>query len=215
MYKYRFAVHAGALLPDAAADRDTAEAMEMAEHSGDDFAVDGARVSRGLVLINQGGSQRAAGFALLAQYREAHLRHGYAENVARTVDTEIAKEKARTGDLDGAIQLARAVVDYTFDAGDMLSLGEATSVLVESLLQRGTSADLNEAQAAIEQAGSGADRPGIRAVRGSAAAAAGSAGAARSDDATYEQFRDRYRDTAKTLGFEGISPWPRRCRDDG
>ena len=38
LYKYRFAVHAGALLPDAAADRDTAEAMEMAEHSGDDFA---------------------------------------------------------------------------------------------------------------------------------------------------------------------------------
>ena len=49
VYKYRFAVHAGALLPDAAADRDTAEAMEMAEHSGDDLAVDGARVSvRGL-----------------------------------------------------------------------------------------------------------------------------------------------------------------------
>ena len=27
----------------------------MAEHSGDDFALDGARVSRGLVLINRGG----------------------------------------------------------------------------------------------------------------------------------------------------------------
>ena len=38
LYKYRFAAHAGALLPDAAADRDTAEAMQMAEHSGDDFA---------------------------------------------------------------------------------------------------------------------------------------------------------------------------------
>ena len=42
--------------------------MEMAEHSGDDFQVDAARVSRGLVLINQGGSQRATGFALLAQF---------------------------------------------------------------------------------------------------------------------------------------------------
>ena len=123
--------------------------------------VDGARVSRGLVLINQGGSQRAAGFALLAQYREAHLRHGYAKNVARTVDTEIAKEKARTGDVDGAIQLARAVVDYTFDAGDALSLGEATRVLVESLLQRATSADLKEAQAAIDRLAAEPTDPGF------------------------------------------------------
>ena len=202
LYKYRFAAHAGALLPDAAADRDTAEAMEMAEHSGDDFQVDAARVSRGLVLINQGGSQRAAGFALLAQYREAHLRHGYAKNVVRTVDTEIAKEKARTGDVDGAIQLARAVVDYTFDAGDALSLGEAARVLVESLLQRGTSADLKEAQAAIDRLAAEPTDPGyvlfelpLLRLRALLARAHGGA-------ATYAQFRDRYRDMAKTVGFE-------------
>ena len=203
VYKYRFAVHAGALLPDAAADRDTAEAMKLAEHSGDDFAVDGARVSRGLVLINQGGSQRAAGFALLAQYREAHLQHGYAENVARTVDTEIAKEKARTGDLDGAIQLAHTIVDYTFDAGDMLSLGEATRVLVESLIQRGTSADLNEAEAAIERLAAEPTDPGFVLFEVPLLRMRALLARARSDDATYEQFRDRYRDTAKTLGFEG------------
>jgi adenylate cyclase len=203
VYKYRFTLHAGALLPDAAADQDTAEAIRMAEHSGDDFAVDGARVSRGLVLIGQGGSQRAAGFALLAQYRDAHLRHGYAETVARTVDTEIAKEKARTGDLDGAIQLAHTVVDYTFDAGDMLSLGEATRVLVESLIQRGTRADLKEAEAAIDRLAAEPTDPGfvlfdVPLLRMRALLAR-----ARGDDATYAQFRDRYRDMAKTLGFEG------------
>ena len=198
VYKYRFVAHTGALLPDAAADRDTAEAMAMAEHSGDDFQVDGARVSRGLVLINQGGSQRAAGFALLAQYREANLRHGYAKEVARTVDTEIAKEKARTGDIDGAIELARAVVDFTFDAGDMLSLGEATRVLVESLLQRGTSADLTEAQAAIGRLAAEPTDPGyvlfelpLLRLRALLARAHG-------DAATYAQFRDRYRDMAKS-----------------
>ena len=203
VYKYRFAVHAGALLPDAAADRDTAEAMEMAEHSGDDFAVDGARVSRGLVLINQGGSQRAAGFALLAQFREANLRHGYAKNVVRTVDTEIAKEKARTGDIDGAIELARAVVDYTFDAGDALSLGEATRVLVESLLQRGTSADLKEAQAAIDRLAAEPTDPGFVLFEVPLLRLRALLARARGDAATYAQFRDRYRDMAKTLGFEG------------
>jgi len=203
VYKYRFAVHAGAVLPDAAADRDTAEAMELAEHSGDDFAVDAARVSRGLVLINQGGSQRAAGFALLAQYREAHLRHGYAKDVARTVDTEIAKEKARTGDVDGAIQLARAVVDYTFDAGDALSLGEATRILVESLLQRGTSADLAEAQAAIDRLAAEPTDPGFVLFEVPLLRLRALLAQARGDAATYAQFRDRYRDMAKTLGFGG------------
>ena len=203
VYKYRFVAHAGALLPDAAADRDTAEMMEMAEHSGDDFAVDGARVSRGLVLINQGGSQRAAGFALLAQYREAAVRHGYAKNVVQTVDTEIAKEKARTGDIDGAIQLARAVVDYTFDAGDMLSLGEATRVLVEALLQRGTSADLKEARAAIDRLAAEPTDPGFILFEVPLLRLQALLARAHGDAATYAQFRDRYRDMAKTLGFEG------------
>jgi len=203
VYKYRFVAHTGALLPDAAADRDTAEAMEMAEHSGDDFVVDGARVSRGLVLINQGGSQRAAGFALLAQYREAHFRHGYAKNIARTVDTEIAKERARTGDTDGAIQLARAVVDYTFDAGDALSLGEATRVLVEALLQRGTSADLKEAQAAIDRLAAEPTDPGFVLFELPLLRLRALLARAQGDGETYAQFRDRYRDMAKTLGFEG------------
>lgn len=203
LYKYRFALHAGVLLPDAAADRDTAEAMEMAEHSGDDFGVDASRVSRGLVLIHQGGSHRAAGFALLAQFREANVRHGYADNVVRTVDTEIAKEKARTGDIDGAIELARAVVDYTFDAGDALSLGEANRVFVEALLQRGTGADVEEAQAAIDRLAAEPTDPGYVLFEVPLLRLRALLARARGDDATYQRFRDRYRDMAKTLGFEG------------
>ncbi|OBI15013.1 cyclase [Mycobacterium sp. E2327] len=203
LYKYRFALHAGAVLPDAAADRDTAEAMKMAEHSGDDFAVDASRVSRGLVLINQGGSHRAAGFALLAEFREANLRHGYAEDVVRTVDTEIAKEKARTGDIDGAIELARAVVDYTFDAGDALSLGEAVRVLVESLLQRGTHADLDEAQAAIHRLAAEPVDPGFVLFEVPLLRLRALLARAHGDAATYARFRDRYCDMAKAVGFEG------------
>jgi adenylate cyclase len=195
------------VLPDAAADRDTAEMMGMAEHSGDDFAVDGARVSRGLVLINQGGSQRAAGFALLAQYREAHLLHGYAKNVVQTVDTEIAKEKARTGDIDGAIESARAVVDYSFEAGDMLSLGEATRVLAESLLQRRTSADLEEAQAAIDRLAAEPTDPGFVLFEVPLLRLRALQARAHGDNAAYVHFRDRYRDMAKALGFEAHMAW--------
>ena len=41
------------------------------------------------------------------QYRDACVRHGYATDVVRWVNVENAKEKARVGDLDGAIELAR------------------------------------------------------------------------------------------------------------
>ncbi len=203
LYKYRFAAHAGVVLPDAAADRDTAEAMAMAEHSGDDFQVDAVRVSRGLVLINQDGPQRAAGFALLSQYREDHLLHGYAKNVVRTVDTEIAKEKARSGDIDGAVQLARAVVDFTFGAGDALSLGEAVRVFVESLLQRGTSADVAEAQAAIDRLAAEPTGPGFVLFEVPLLRLRALLARANGDASTYAAFRDRYREMAKTLAFEG------------
>ena len=179
----------------------------MAEHNGDDFALDSPRVSRGLVLINQGGSQRAAGFALLAEFRAANVRHGYAKNVVRRVDTEIAKEKARTGDVDGAIELARAVVDFTFDAGDALSLGEAVRVLVEALLQRGTDADIKEAQAAADRLAVEPTDPGfvlfelpLRRLRALLARAHG-------DDAGYAHFRDCYRDAATSIGFEPHMKW--------
>ena len=160
-------------------------------------------MSRGLFLVSQGGPQRTAGFALLAQYREAHLRHGYAKTVARTVDTEIAKEKARTGDVDGAIELARAVVDYTFDAGDMISVGEATRVLAEALLQRGTAADLTEAQTAIDRLAAEPTDPGFVLFEVPLLRLRALLAQARGDAATYAQFRDSYRDTAKRLGFEG------------
>lgn len=149
--KYGFAVYARVVLPDAAADRDTAQALEMAERSGDDYAVDTARLARGLVLLNHGGSQREAGLALLTQYRDAYLRHGYAQRAVRFFDAELAREKARIGEIDGAIEVARIAVDYLFETGDMITRGETTRVLVEALLQRGNSGDLTEAQGAIDR----------------------------------------------------------------
>ncbi len=131
------------------------------------------------------------------------MRHGYATKVVRTVDTEIAKEKARNGDVEGAIELARAVVDYTFDAGDALSLGEAVRVLVEALLQRGTSADVQEAQATIERLAAEPTDPGFVLFEVPLLRLRALLAAAHGDAEAYRGFRDRYRDTAKTLGFEG------------
>ncbi len=72
-------------------------------------------------------------------------------NALALADPEIANEKARNGDLDGAIELSRSAIAGMYDTGAMLSLGVATKILVETLLDRGADGDLQEAQAAIDR----------------------------------------------------------------
>jgi hypothetical protein len=105
----------------------------------------------------------------------------------------------------------RAAVDHLFREGQLLvGLGvPTTGVLVQTLLERGTDADVAEAEAAIERlaVAPADDRLVIREIwllRLRALLAR-----ARGDQAAYRDFRDRYRDMAKTLGFEGHIAWGR------
>ena len=50
------------------------------------------------------------------------------------VDIHLAREMRRLGDIDGAIELARITSDTYFRSGELMWLGAATAVLVESLL---------------------------------------------------------------------------------
>jgi hypothetical protein len=83
----------------------------------------------------------------------------------------------------------------------------ATSFLVETLLERGTDADVAEAEAAIERLAAAPADEGLAIreiwllrLRALLARAHG-------DAAAYTDFRDRYRDTARTLEFEGHIAW--------
>jgi hypothetical protein len=207
LLKYGFPVHNGVFRPDVTADQETAEALERAERFGDDFARDAARLTRGVVLANQLGPRRAAGIELLAQHRDITERHGYSGLLTRFVDTEAAKERARLGDLNGAIALGREAVEFLFASGDMLSRGPAVTVLVESLLRHGAEGDVIEAEAAIERLATvPVDRcfvlhelPLLR-LRALLARAHG-------DETSYRDYRDRYRAMAKRLGFAGHIAW--------
>ena len=55
---------------------------------------------------------------------------------ALMADIQIAEDHARTGDLDAAIELSRAIVKRQFETGEMAHRGPVTSVLVETLLRR-------------------------------------------------------------------------------
>jgi hypothetical protein len=82
-----------------------------------------------------------------------------------------------------------------------------TGVLVETLLDRGAEIDMVEAEAAIERLAAAPTDEGLVArdiwllrLRALLARAHG-------DDARYREYRDRYRDMARTLGFEGHIAW--------
>ena len=83
----------------------------------------------------------------------------------------------------------------------------ATGVLVETLLERGTENDRAEAEAAIERLAAAPADDGLvirdiwlLRLRALLAWAHG-------DAAAYADFRDRYREMAKTLGYEGHIAW--------
>ena len=83
----------------------------------------------------------------------------------------------------------------------------ATAALVETLLRSGADADVQEAAAAIERLAAVPTDPGfvlhdIWLLRLRALLAR-----ARGDTAAYTDLRDRYRDMARTLEFEGHIAW--------
>jgi adenylate cyclase len=203
MYKYAFPIQTGALLPDAAADRDTADALEAAEQASDDFALEAARIARGLVLIHGGGPQRTVGYDLLKKVREGYVRRQPTRRAVRFVDTEFASAKAMLGDLDAAVELARVNVDFVFGSGDGLLRGPAIAVLVESLLKRGTDCDFAEAESAIERLAAVPIDPGFVLHELPLLRLRALLARANDDEAGYQRFVDQYRAMANDLGFEG------------
>jgi len=202
-HTYTLAIPGGALLVDATALHGTADAVERAERSGDELAVHVSRFARGVTLAHRDGPEREAGFELLAQVRDAAVQQRMHLPIVPVVDIHLAKEKVRSGDLDGAVGLARAVVDDLFGSGGAVWTVLATTVLVEALLRRGADGDRAEAQAAIDRLVAVPTDPGfvlheIFLLRLRALLAR-----ARGDEAGYRDYRDRYRKLATELGFEG------------
>ena len=197
----------GALLPDETTLDETAGAFELAQRFGEDVALECARAVHGLILVQQSSEERWEGFELLARGRDAALQQRSFMIVVPMIDMEFAKEKARTGDCEGAIEMARAVVEDEFVSGEMIFRGAAVATLVESLLQRRTDADIQEARAVIERLAAAQGDEGLvmrdiwlLRMRALLAHALG-------DESTYRDYRDRYRAMAKTLGFEGHIAW--------
>ena len=213
-YAYSGGIPYGVLGPDDSATRAIEDAQGIAERSGDDLAVALARMALGLALVRrQTAAERDRGQELLAEVSDTFLRGGYNLCELPIVDVYLARERARRGDRDDAIPLMRAAVDHLFRLGRLLVWGvPATGVLVETLLDRGDESDVAEAEAAIERLAAAPADDGLvirdiwlLRLRALLARAHG-------DATAYTHLRDRYRDVAKTLGYEGHIAWAEAMR---
>jgi adenylate cyclase len=205
--KYLATIPNGGLLPDAIAVRETAETLAETEHAGDEFALASARLARGLVLVHRHCPEHSLGLDLLDQVREAALQERFSLNAVPIVDIYTAKEKGQTGDLDGAIELAEKVTDDLFASGELISLALSTAVFVESLLRRRGGGDLQEAESALARLAAVPTDSGFVLNEITLLRLHALLTRAHNDDTTYRDYRDRYRDMARTLGFEGHIAW--------
>ena len=208
-YVYFPGVMGGVLGSDDAAVSEIEAAVLIAERSADDLALAFARVSLGVALVHrQTVVERDRGQKLLTEAVDVFTsgRHNLGE--LPIVHVYLARERARRGDLDGAIPPMRAAVDDLVREGQMLAWGvPATGVLVETLLDRATDADVTEAETAIQRLPEAPTDGGfamcdIWLLRLHALLAR-----AHGDAAAYASLRDGYRDMAKSLGFEGHIAW--------
>jgi hypothetical protein len=208
-YVYIAGIPVGVLRPDDSAVREIENALRIAELSGDDVALAFARMTLGIALVHrQTAAECDRGQKLLDEVSEVFLRRGYMLGDRPTLEVYLARERARRGDRDDAIPVMRAAVDHLFREGQLRAWGiPATGVLVETLLDGGADGDVAEAETAIERLATAPADDGlvIREVwllrlRALLARAHG-------DETSYRDYRDRYRDMATTLGYEGHIAW--------
>ncbi|WP_156763000.1 adenylate/guanylate cyclase domain-containing protein [Mycobacterium sp. E787] len=208
-YAYFGAIPLGVLRADDSAMRQIRDALQIAERSGDDMALAIAKATLGIALVYcHTDAERSSGRKLLGEVTEALLRREHNLADLPIVNVYLAREMARRGDHDEAMRLMRSNVNHIFRDGRLGVHGiPASGVLVETLLDRGAGDDVAEAESAIERLAAAPADEGLvirdiwlLRLRALLARAQGDVGA-------YVDLRDRYREMAKMLGFEGHIEW--------
>jgi adenylate cyclase len=211
-WKYGVGIPSGALLADARAVQESAATLDHAQRYGDDVALVFALFLRGFILVQQDSPQREEGLHLLATAREAALEKSV-NVLLPPIDFESAKDKVRMRHFDAAIELLRDAADRELRSGNAVFHAVAVGGLVESLLARGADPDIDEADTQVHRLARAVQADGDLAIeviwllRSQALLAR-----ARGDDAAYRDFRDRYRDMATTIGYEGHMKWAEAMR---
>jgi adenylate cyclase len=205
--KHTPGITCGVLRPDDAVLEAITDALRIAERMADDLALGMARQALGVALVHRSSEERARGVEALTQVHDMGDHDQVFPSTVWFADVYVARERARQGDHEGALAVMRGALDAMFNAGLLGAFIPATAVLVETLLARGTAADVADAESAITRLATVPFEDGlvmreIWLVRLWALLAR-----ARGDEVRYRDCRDRYREMANSLGFEGHMAW--------
>jgi adenylate cyclase len=206
-YTHTMAMLNGVLRPDDAILQEMTEILSSAEQTGEDVASGLAKSNVAFTLLHRDGESREYPLELLGEIRDIAMRQRYSRTAIPMVDVFVAQDRALRGDLDGAIELSRAVVEEEIDGGGVIFVPMATNALVEALLQRNADGDIQEAQAAVDRLGTVEIEAGIVLYDIWSLKLRTLIAQAKGDDAAYCRLRDRYRKMAAELGFEGHMAW--------
>jgi hypothetical protein len=182
------------------------EAVQTTQKASSDHALMFAEYALGAVLLYRDtAADRHRGLELMVQARE--WQREQAPSLVPVTELLVAPERARRGDRDNAIAVMRQAVDEMHQAGRLGFGVWGTSLLVETLLDRGAEGDLAEAQQEFDRlANLRADHDSamleITLLRLRVLLAR-----ARGDDVAYRELVSRYRAMAESLGFEGHIAW--------
>ncbi|BBX71668.1 cyclase [Mycolicibacterium psychrotolerans] len=202
-WTYGLEIQFGVLRADDSALRASEEAMQTADGTSNNVALTMAEYTLGVALLNRdAAADRRRGLQLMVQARDI-WRQGVPYLVPVT-ELWAARERATRGDRDGAIAVMRQAEDELHQTGSLGTYAVwGTSVLVETLLERGAAVDVADAQKAIDRlanwrADEGSAMREITLLRLRALLARVSG-----EDVAYRDLLSRYRAMADSLGFEG------------
>ncbi|MGE5693951.1 MAG: ATP-binding protein [Candidatus Sericytochromatia bacterium] len=205
-WTYGYAMPHGVLRADDAAVHAIEEAVQTAEATSNDVAVEIVKYALGVALLyRDAAADRHRGLELMVQVRDTWRER--APSLVPVTELWAARERAKRGDRDAAIAVMRQAVNELHQAGRPFYGVWGTRVLVETLLERGAEGDLAEAQEVIDRlanlpAADGSAIVDITLLRLRALLAR-----ARGDEVAYRDLVARYRAMAELLGFEGHIAW--------
>ncbi|BBY92258.1 cyclase [Mycobacterium gallinarum] len=206
-FKYGSGVYTGALRADRLAVCAGEEVLGVVQSSGNDYAIAMVKWQLGSLLFRRDtAAERDRGLDLVRQARQLSEKQRFLGSELSVMDLFFGLHLVRNGDLDTGIQLLRKSVSDMIIGGQVAYYIPAGCMFVETLIEQGTGHDLAEAGAMIDTLHAApADGSAVRDVwllRLHALMAR-----ARGDDDLYAALRNRYRDMATSLGFEGHIDW--------
>ena len=204
---YGAAIHSGVVLVDDVALRDIQEALDTAERSADDFALGFALFTMGMALIVRNAAAADRGLQLLRQVREMSVGDRFYRCHVPVINAWIGWGVARCGDREEALPMLRSANDDLFAGGQFGHCTYTTRFLVRGLLADSDESGVQEAEAAIERLAAVPILDGLAIQEVTLLELRALLACAKGDEAAYRDYRDRYRDMAKSLGFEGHIAW--------